>query len=38
MWPEIAVELGHESLRGVEPADVFDALVSSCSADVLSAV
>ncbi len=37
-WPEIAVELGHESLRGVEPADVFDALVSSCSADVLSAV
>ena len=36
-WPEIAVELGHESLRGVEPADVFDALVSSCSADVLSA-
>jgi formimidoylglutamate deiminase len=34
-WPEIAVDLGHESLRGVEPGDVFDALVSSCSADVL---
>ena len=37
-WPEVAVDLGHESLRGVEQGDVFDALVSSCSADVLSAV
>ena len=36
-WPEIEVDLAHESLRGVEPGDVFDALVSSCSADVLSA-
>ena len=35
-WPEIAVDLGHESLRGVDPVDVFDALVSSCGADVLS--
>lgn len=35
-WPEIAVDLGHQSLRGVDPADVFDALVSSCGADVLS--
>ena len=35
-WPEIRVDLGHESLRGVQPADVLDALVSSCSADVLS--
>ena len=34
-WPEIAVDLAHESLRGVDEADVFDALVSSCSADVL---
>jgi formimidoylglutamate deiminase len=34
-WPEIEADLGHESLRGVEPGDVFDALVSSCSADVL---
>ena len=33
-WPEIEIDLGHESLRGVEPGDVFDALVSSCSADV----
>ena len=36
-WPEAEVDLGHESLNGVEPTDVFDALVSSCSADVLSA-
>jgi formimidoylglutamate deiminase len=36
-WPETAVDLGHESLCGVEAADLFDALVSSCSADVLSA-
>ena len=36
-WPEIVIDLGHESLRGVDPSDVFDALVSSCSADVLSA-
>ena len=35
-WPEIQVDQGHESLRGVEPGDVFDALVSSCSAEVLS--
>jgi formimidoylglutamate deiminase len=36
-WPEIEVILAHESLRGVDGGDVFDALVSSCSADVLSA-
>ena len=35
-WPEIEIDLGHESLRGVDPSDVFDALVSSCSADVIS--
>ncbi len=35
-WPEIEVDLEHESLRGVEAGDVFDALVSSCCADVLS--
>jgi len=34
-WPEIEVDLAHESLRGVEPGDVFDALVSSCAADVV---
>jgi len=35
-WPEIEVDLAHESLRGVEPGDVFDALVSGCGADVVS--
>ena len=34
-WPEIEVDLDHESLRGVDAGDVFDALVSSCSADVV---
>ena len=34
-WPEIEIDLGHESLRGVDVADVFDALVSSCTADVV---
>jgi formimidoylglutamate deiminase len=34
-WPEIEVDLEHDSLRGVAPADVFDALVSSCAADVV---
>ena len=34
-WPEIEVDLGHVSLRGVEQGDVFDALVSSCAADVV---
>jgi len=35
-WPEIEVDPGHDALRGVAPADVLDALVSSCSADVVS--
>ncbi len=34
-WPEIEIDLGHEALRGVDPGDVFDALVSSCAADVV---
>ena len=34
-WPEIEIDLGHVSLRGVDPGDVFDALVSSCTADVV---
>ena len=34
-WPEIEVDLEHPSLRGVAPGDVFDALVSSCGADVV---
>ena len=35
-WPEIDVDLGHPSLEGVEPGDVFDALVSSCGGDVIA--
>jgi len=34
-WPDTAVDLEHPSLRGVERCDVLDALVFSCSADVL---
>ena len=34
-WPEIEVDLGHRSLAGVARADVFDALVAGCGADVL---
>ena len=36
-WPEIEVDLGHPSLAGVDPVDVFDALVAGCGADVISA-
>jgi formimidoylglutamate deiminase len=32
-WPEVEVDLGHVSLRGVE--DVFEGLVAGCSSDVL---
>jgi formimidoylglutamate deiminase len=35
-WPDIEVDLEHTSLRGVDPGDVFDALVSSCGADVVA--
>jgi formimidoylglutamate deiminase len=35
-WPEIEVDLEHEALRGVDAADVFDALLSSCAADVVA--
>jgi len=35
-WPDIEVDLAHESLRGVDPRNVFDALVSSCAADVFA--
>jgi formimidoylglutamate deiminase len=31
-WDDVEVDLGHDSLRGVE--DVFEALVSGCGADV----
>jgi formimidoylglutamate deiminase len=33
-WPDIGVDLEHRSLARVERADVFDALVSGCGADV----
>jgi formimidoylglutamate deiminase len=35
-WPDIEIDLGHPSLRGVGSADVLDALVSSCGADVVT--
>jgi formimidoylglutamate deiminase len=34
-WPEIEIDLEHRSFVGVERADVFDALVSSCGAEVV---
>lgn len=34
-WPEIEIDLEHGSLAGVSPADVFDALVAGCGADVV---
>ena len=33
-WPDTAVDLEHPSLRGVERADVLDALVFGCGAEV----
>ena len=33
-WNDVEVELSHPSLRGVDEADVFDALVFGCAADV----
>jgi formimidoylglutamate deiminase len=35
-WPDVEIDLEHPSLRGVAAGDVFDALVSSCSADVIA--
>src|SRR5436309_1554526 len=35
-WADVTVDLEHRSLRGLEDADVFSALVFGCSADVLS--
>ena len=37
VWDDVAVDVEHRSLRGLEEADVFAALVFGCSADVLSA-
>jgi formimidoylglutamate deiminase len=36
-WDDVAVDLGHRSLRGLGDDDVFGALVFGCGADVLSA-
>jgi formimidoylglutamate deiminase len=35
-WPDAAVDLEHPSLRGVHSADVLDALVFGCAADVFA--
>ena len=34
-WPDVEIDLEHPSLRGVGDADVFDALVAGCGADVV---
>jgi hypothetical protein len=36
-WDDVAVDLEHRSLRGVDAGDVPAALVFGCSADVLAA-
>ena len=35
-WPEVEVDLGHPSLRGVADSDLFGALVHGCAADVFA--
>ena len=35
-WPDVAVDAGHPSLRGLDEADVLAALVYGCSSDVLT--
>ncbi|MDX6410783.1 MAG: formimidoylglutamate deiminase [Gaiellaceae bacterium] len=37
VWPDVAVDLEHPSLQGVEEQDLLGALVFGCSADVLQA-
>ena len=34
-WPEIEIDTGHRSLRGVDAGDLLDALVFGCSAEVV---
>jgi formimidoylglutamate deiminase len=34
-WPDLEIDLGHPSLRGVAGVDVLDALVAGCGADVV---
>jgi formimidoylglutamate deiminase len=36
-WPDIAIDLDHPQLAGIDEDDVFGALVFSCSADVFAA-
>jgi formimidoylglutamate deiminase len=36
-WPEIAIDLTHRALEGVQEEQVLPALVSSCGADVVAA-
>ena len=35
-WPDVAVDVGHPSLRGIDRADLLPALVFGCGAQVLS--
>jgi formimidoylglutamate deiminase len=35
-WPDIEIDTGHRSLRGVASGDLLDALVFGCSADVVA--
>jgi formimidoylglutamate deiminase len=35
-WPDVEVDLGYRSLRGIEPPEVLPALVFGCSADVFA--
>jgi formimidoylglutamate deiminase len=34
-WPDAVVDLAHPQLRGIDESAVYDALVFSCSGDVL---
>jgi len=35
-WADVSVDLGHQALHGVADADILDALVFGCSADVFA--
>jgi hypothetical protein len=35
-WPDIEIDTEHRSLRGVDRADLLDALVFGCAADVVA--
>ena len=38
VWEDVAVDTGHPSLRGIDEADLFGALVFGCGAEVLAPV